>query len=177
MTLWALGLLGCHQAGSTPPSPSGETGGTPTGSTGSTGSTGTTGSTATTGGTGGGTTTDTGSPPSGFTCSGDPVSFHADVEPIFLGCGGADACHQLTLGKPGGAIPYLVNQPGYECEQVRLLVAPYDPENSFVIDKLTEIGDCSHSPMPKPFAGPWVPLPDDQIQAIYDWICQGALDD
>jgi hypothetical protein len=25
--------------------------------------------------------------------------------------------------------------------------------------------------------GAWTPLPDAQIQAIYDWICLGAKDD
>lgn len=124
-----------------------------------------------------GTTGETGTtpPPTGLACSGDPVSYQGDVEPIFLGCGGADTCHQLTLGRPGYAIPFLVDQPTGECLDGRVRVVPGDPENSYLIDKLTDADLCAGLPMPKPIGtDPWQPLDPVELQIVYDWICQGA---
>lgn len=111
-------------------------------------------------------------------CSGAVVHYQADIEPIFLSCGGSEACHQLTLGRPGAAIPWLVDVPTDECSDHRMRVAPYDPENSYLVDKITNQGICSGAPMPKPLPGhAWNPLPHDDLQAVVDWICLGALDD
>lgn len=154
-------LAACGGGGSGQTGGSGGDGGGGTGGVG-----GQTGGSGGTGGTGG---------TLAFACSGKTVSFQADVLPI-LTCGGAEACHQLTLANPNNTYGWLVNQPTTDCQDGRLRVKPGDPENSYLFDKLSNNDLCTGDPMPKSLTG-WEPLPHDEIQTVYDWICQGAKDD
>jgi hypothetical protein len=61
-----------------------------------------------------------------------------------------------------------------ECNDLRLMISPGDPEHSYVIHKLTGRNDCHMPPTTMPANGPMLPAAD--IQVIYDWICEGALD-
>lgn len=94
------------------------------------------------------------------------------VQPV-LTCGGAETCHQTSLANPNVNYGWLVNQPADGCKDGRIRVVPGDPDNSYLVDKLTNTNLCKGGGMPKGFNG-YTPLPDNQIQAVVDWICQGA---
>lgn len=119
----------------------------------------------------------------GFACSGASPAFSTVVMPLLQGCSGAEGCHQLSIGNPNVSYGYLVDQPTMECADGRKRVAPGDPAHSYIIDKLTNHDVCSGQPMP--LIGPplpsapktWNPLSSDDIQTVYDWICQGAKND
>ena len=165
----ALLVAACGDSGG---SGGGSTGGSG-GSTGGTTTTSTTASGGSTGGSTGGTTASGGSTGStGFKCSGDDPSWAAVVQPV-LTCGGAETCHQTSLANPNVNYGWLVNQPASGCMDGRLRVKPGEPENSYLVDKLTNTNLCKGTGMPKGFNG-YSPLPDNQIQAVVDWICQGA---
>lgn len=119
--------------------------------------------------------------PGGFECSGSPSSFSGDVWPIVMtSCAGREGCHGPIFQTPATAYDFLAHQPASECTDGRRIGSPGHPERSYVIDKLTDTDLCGDGvPMPKSglATGAWNPLPDAQIQAIYDWICQGAKDD
>ncbi len=130
----------------------------------------------------GGTGGSTGSGELGpFTCSGAVLGYAADVAPLFNGCSGGDACHALATGfqTPASTYAYLVGKPSNGCMDGRVLVAPGDPEHSYVINKLSNHALCGGSGMPKGFGfkGVWKPRPAADVQKIYDWICTGAKND
>jgi hypothetical protein len=119
--------------------------------------------------------------PGGFECSGKPSTFSGDVWPIVMtSCAGREGCHGPIFQMPSTAYDFLAHQPASECSDGRRIVSPGHPESSYVVDKLTDTALCGDGvPMPKSGLAPgaWTPLPDAQIQAIYDWICLGAKDD
>ncbi|MFO0592940.1 MAG: hypothetical protein U0441_35690 [Polyangiaceae bacterium] len=170
----ALFVAACGDAGSGGSGGStGGSGGSTGGSTTTTSSGGSTGGTTASGGSTGGTTASGGSTgSSGFKCSGDDPSWSAVVQPVVT-CGQAETCHQVSLGNPNVNYGWLVNQPADGCMDGRLRVKPGEPENSYLVDKLTNTNLCKGSGMPKGING-YSPLPDNQIQAVVDWICQGA---
>jgi hypothetical protein len=161
----ALIALGCGNEGSG----SGGSGGGST-SSGVTSSTSTTTSPDTT------SSTSTGSvviEPSGFSCSGASPSLTNDIVPNITtpNCSGSDGCHVAMHSAPG-VMDMMVGRIAEQCTDIRYMVNPGDPEHSYVIHKLTNHNICAGTQqMPK--GGQM--LPDDQIQTIYDWICQGAL--
>ena len=109
-----------------------------------------------------------------FTCGTQPRSLATDVKPIVIGCSG-EMCHGLQATSAQSIYSWWVNKTGQmQCPDGRKLVAPGDPEHSYVIDKLSNRNLCSGEPMPKSFGGQWMPLASSKIQVIYDWICQGA---
>lgn len=112
-------------------------------------------------------TTDHGGGPDGGTCSGSSVSYKTDVVPLIGHCGG-ELCH----GGLGPSWPYaaIVGKPGSECSDHRLLVAPGDPGNSYLLEKLEGIHMCMGERMPR--GGPYFTAA--QLQTITDWICNGA---
>jgi hypothetical protein len=125
---------------------------------------------------------DAGGPgPGGFECTDRAVTFSGSVWPILMtSCAGLEGCHGPIFHSPATAYDFLAHQPASECTDGRRLASPGHPERSYVIDKLTDTALCGDGvPMPKSGLAPgaWTPLPDDQIQAIYDWICQGAKND
>jgi hypothetical protein len=116
-----------------------------------------------------------GGPPDGgddggqLQCGTKPVSLANDIKP-HLSCG-AELCHGFLSANP---YSWWVGKPSTTCMDGRLLVTPGDPSKSYVLNKLTNHDLCSGSPMPKSLDGNYNPLPTDVLQAINDWICQGA---
>lgn len=170
--LAALTLAACGDGGSGSTSSGG--GGTGTGGSTTTTTTSTGGSTGgvggATGGSGGATGGSGGS--LSFDCSGADPGWAAVVKPI-LNCSASEKCHMTSLGNPNAEYGWLVNQPSNDCADGRLRVKPGDPANSYLVDKLTNKNLCKGTGMPKGLNG-WTPLPDEEIQAVVDWICQGA---
>jgi hypothetical protein len=107
---------------------------------------------------------------------GAPVSFKNAVQPIFTtSC----SCHQgsgapmgLDLSK-GHSFAKLVNVASQECMLVgtpRKRVAPGQPGDSYLMNKITGTDMCFGSPMPQGLP----PLSDDDQSTILRWIEQGA---
>lgn len=116
------------------------------------------------------------------TCSNDQCvwsrkSFAADVYPIFqAGCAGA-ACHSgarpaegLDLSSASLAFSTLVNVRTGQCGGAKIRVVPGDPAASYLVAKLTGVGMCSGSVMPK-MGGE---LSAAQIDVVRAWIGAGA---
>ncbi len=90
-------------------------------------------------------------------------------------CSVSSGCH-LAMQTGGGVVNMLVGVIAEECNDERLMIKPCDPEHSYVIDKLTghNLGACNPSTT-MPLDSPMLGAAD--IQIIYDWICQGAIQD
>lgn len=100
------------------------------------------------------------------TCSDAGAAHYAtDVAPILAGCTG-EICHQAWT------IATTVGVPSTECCD-RALVAPGDPNASYLVDKIEGRDLCSGSRMPYGKA----PLPGADIEKIVAWVCAGAKDD
>ena len=86
--------------------------------------------------------------------------------PLIGHCGG-ELCH----GGIGQSWPYaaIVGKPASECMPQRMLVAPGDPENSYLVQKLEGTHMCMGEKMPKGGT-----ITTAQLQTITDWICNGA---
>jgi hypothetical protein len=103
------------------------------------------------------------------------VSFSGHVQPIFTASCLGGGCHdsfrpQAALNlEPGEAYAQLVGVTATQCS-ARKRVTPGRPGQSYLVDKLTGIGMCSGTLMPK--AGE--PLPQAQLDAITSWIRAGA---
>lgn len=111
--------------------------------------------------------------PSGLSCSGAAKHLAADVVPIMAAhCASGYGCH-AALGTAAGVMDQLVGRVAEQCGDLRLMVAPGDPEHSYVIHKLTDHNVCGGQTMPQnqPLLG------TASIQVVYDWICAGALND
>jgi hypothetical protein len=121
------------------------------------------------------TASDAGGLSAAFSCSKRTVTLSGDVEPILArNCSGIEGCH-FGIRTPAGAYTFLMAAAA-KCTDGRKNVAPSDPSHSYVVDKLTNSNLCGGSgPMPKARrAGSWQSLPTEEIQTIYDWICEGA---
>jgi hypothetical protein len=106
---------------------------------------------------------------------GPPVSFAADVQPIFTASCALAGCHSgpapiaaMNLSA-GQAYANIVNVPSIEVLLMRVL--PGDPANSYLFMKITNAPGIIGVPMP--FGA--FPLPAAQITTIGNWIAQGAL--
>jgi hypothetical protein len=83
-------------------------------------------------------------------------------------CSVGAGCHVAMAAGPQ-LYNQFVNRFSEECG-TRLMVAPGDPEHSYVINKITDKNLCGGVSMPngKPL------LSAADVQVIYDWICEGA---
>lgn len=111
-------------------------------------------------------------------CEFASVSWSADVYPLLVGCGSA-TCHggaqpkaSLNLSSESTAYAELVSVAADQCDTGQLLVAPGDPEASYLINKLTGVGMCFGSRMPKGSGS----LSGGEIDIIRAWIGAGADD-
>jgi hypothetical protein len=132
--------------------------------------------------TGSSSTSDTGSTTAATGCENagaDPVSFVADVQPIFLqSCGSTTTCHLkaspsegMSL-KEGQAYANLVDVPANQACNGQDRVEPGSAAGSYIVNKITGTGVCpGEKKMP-----PQGDLSDANKQKIIDWICQGAKD-
>jgi hypothetical protein len=92
-------------------------------------------------------------------------NFVQGVAPIFEGCGG-EVCHFFGSGAIADQVGVLAD----ECCNEIQIIEPGHPERSYLVDKLQGRNLCMGSRMPlnQP------PLSPDDMQAVVDWICQGA---
>lgn len=108
-------------------------------------------------------------------CDGPQASFTTDVEPVLaagcatMGCHGFPAPKEGLDLRAGQAYDALVGVPSQQCG-ARALVAPGEPENSYLLHKLRGVELCSGTRMPKGAN----PLPAAEVAAIENWICSGA---
>lgn len=109
-------------------------------------------------------------------CAGGNVSFQSQVLPLFGSCA-SPTCHGNIAPKEGlsltaaNAYGNLVNVTASQCNGTKKRVLPGDPSQSYLINKLTGIGTCFGTKMPKP---PAAALSQAQIDTISQWICSGA---
>lgn len=98
-------------------------------------------------------------------CDPDTVYFQNDILPLLKSSCGIAGCHdELTAQKDVILTSYLhVMQSD--------VVKAFDPQDSKMYKKITD--DEPEDRMPPP---PKLPLNQDQINMIYTWISQGALD-
>lgn len=92
-----------------------------------------------------------------------PIGFAKDVAPLLAGCA-RELCH--------GPIEHehLVGRIAVQCSG-RLLVAPGEPESSYLVDKLRGERLCCGTRMPQ--GDP--PMAASDQATIERWICQGAV--
>lgn len=116
-------------------------------------------------------------PPPPVCPDGPTASFSSDVQPIFTASCNDTACHdatgsaaQLDLTE-GSAYDSLVGATAFQCD--RTLVVAGELEDSYLVNKLTGIDMCSGTLMPKANMA----LPDDELDVILAWICEGAAND
>ncbi len=108
---------------------------------------------------------------SGYSCSGAMPSISAVAAITSKNCATSAACH-LGDATAAGIYSSYVSVLSEECTDGRIFVKPGDPEHSYVINKITDKNLCGGVPMPNM----GTPLSSTDIQTIYDWICNGALD-
>jgi hypothetical protein len=104
------------------------------------------------------------------------VSFAGQVQPIFTANCTAGGCHGSTM-KPaaglslivGSAYTDLVNVVSSSCTG-KVRVAPGSLAGSYLLNKLTGVGICNGTQMPKTGQK----LAKAELDAISGWICEGA---
>jgi hypothetical protein len=109
-----------------------------------------------------------------FSCTGASPKFSSDVTPILSSCAGGELCHG-GLSTQVWAYDQLVNVKASRdaCNAAGVLVAPGSLDQSYLMHKLTGVDMCAETNR-MPIGNP---LPDEKIQTIADWICQGAKND
>jgi hypothetical protein len=113
-------------------------------------------------------------------CGSEPISFAADVQPIFTthcvsnGCHGGPSPKQDLALDEANAYASTVGVLANECEDGRLRVAPGDPHNSYLMHKLLGMNICDGVQMPST-GGPSGGLESSDIDVVAAWICQGAM--
>ena len=119
-----------------------------------------------------------------LTLSDEVVSFSGDVVPLL-----GEFCQPCHIVQTRGnlalnefeAYSQLVDQLNSLGYQDLVRVAPGEAEASYMMHKIMPCGDTDptwgylQGPMPPPFPG-LEPLTEEQINLIYSWILQGALD-
>ncbi len=111
-------------------------------------------------------------------CEWPTVSFIDDVWPALMGNGCSDSmCHggmapkaHLDMATAQVAYSSLVNIDSEQCTNKKR-VAPGDPAMSYLINKVTGVGLCFGTRMPKM----GTPLSTAQVDIIRAWIGGGAL--
>jgi hypothetical protein len=103
------------------------------------------------------------------------VSFASQLQPILTASCTGNGCHAGVMPKAnllltsGKAYASLVNAPSSACSG-KIEVVPGSVERSYLMNKLTGVGMCAGTLMPK--AGS--PLPGNQVDLFRAWICNGA---
>jgi hypothetical protein len=92
------------------------------------------------------------------------IDYATQVAPILLSSCGGELCHARWTAAT------LVNRPATECCDGRLLTAPGNAAQSYMLNKVTGQDLCAGSQMP--FGGPY--LPDADILTLQRWVCEGA---
>ena len=104
--------------------------------------------------------------------------FESKVRPILANNCAQGGCHATMAPKEGmsltstRAFDSLVGVTAAQCDDGRQRVEPGNVAGSYLIDKLLGVDLCKGTRMPK--AGQ--SLPEDDIETIGAWICNGAPD-
>jgi hypothetical protein len=113
------------------------------------------------------------------TSLGRTVSFQMEIQPIFATRCALPLCHSGPLPREGlnftrarGSYRDLVGVASTECPSSER-VLPGSPASSYLIAKLEGSGPC-FAGFPMPLGGP--PLPAAELNAIIQWIAEGAPD-
>jgi hypothetical protein len=110
----------------------------------------------------------------GVSCSGASPSFAQKVQPIFQASCSGENCHNGTTN-PTWPYSKLVNVAvdvsNEPCATGKVRVSPGSLADSYLINKLTGIDMCPGTAQ-MPRGGTMLPASD--LQAIADWICEGA---
>lgn len=110
-------------------------------------------------------------------CGSASVSFGASVQPIFTANCATNGCHRTPAPKErlnlmaGVAYDQIVDVAAEQCT-ARMRVAPGDPSESYLLDKLLGVDLCFGSMMPKSGS-----VSTADIETISNWICAGAPND
>lgn len=111
--------------------------------------------------------------------NGATATLSADVQPIFDQRCASATCHggaapkaqlNLTAGSSHGQ---LVGVATNQCSGSKVRVTAGDPGASYLVNKLTGIGMCFGTAMPKSTTK----LTQAQLESIVAWICAGAQND
>ena len=97
-------------------------------------------------------------------CDSDTVYFQNDIFPLIHSTCGKPGCHDNITAQNGVVLTsyYKIIQTGE--------IIPFEPDSSKIYKKITESNPDDRMPPP-----PNNPLSTDQINMIYKWILQGAL--
>lgn len=111
------------------------------------------------------------------TAGSTPISFAADVQPIFgQSCGGLNSCHLKAIPseglslKPGESYADLVDVPAKQACNGQVRVKPGSASDSYLVNKIENVGVCPGEKKMPPSGS----LNAANKQKIIDWICQGA---
>lgn len=108
-------------------------------------------------------------------CPGGVVSYTADIEPLMVAGCTSMGCHGFPMPqdgldlREGAGYASMINVPSDQCGE-RMLVAPGQPSESYLLSKMTGTDLCMGGQMPKGDP-PWSA---EQIELLSSWICQGA---
>ncbi len=102
------------------------------------------------------------------------VHLRRDVEPIFMSSCSGEFCHGLAMTSASRAYDYLVNQPSLECDDLRPLVTPGEPDRSYLVDKLVGRNLCAGHPMPRGVSNQ---LTAEERATVLAWVAEGAPND
>lgn len=113
----------------------------------------------------------------GITCNDVIAPSPASIEPLLQrSCGLARSCHAgdfpqagLDLSTLDGAFRTAVGRPSTQAPSLSL-IAPGNPERSYVLQKIRNLQQVGTSMPPPPIA----PLCDAKLRAIESWIRDGA---
>jgi hypothetical protein len=111
---------------------------------------------------------------SGGGCAKPPPLSQIEQTTIARGCV-FSACHSGASAAAGldlknGAYEHLVNAKSMQVPS-KMRVVPGDPDASYLMEKLTAVKPTVGQRMP-PMSDP---IPDEELEAIRDWIAGGAL--
>lgn len=109
------------------------------------------------------------------TCAGAATSYATDVYPVFRSCGSGMGCHAgarpadgLDFSTASGSYAQLVGIASQQCSN-RIRVVRNDVAASYLVNKLTGVGMCQGSRMPKGGA-----LTAAELDLVRAWITSGA---
>jgi mono/diheme cytochrome c family protein len=100
----------------------------------------------------------------GIPCDPDTIYFQNDVLPLLQSSCGVAGCHDQQSAQDGVILT------SYQAVMQTAGVVPFDPLESEIYEVITENDPDKRMPPP-----PSAPLNTDQINLIYKWIAQGAL--
>lgn len=111
------------------------------------------------------------------TAGSTPISFAADVQPIFnQSCGGVNSCHLKAIPseglslKAGESYADLVDVPAKQACNGQVRVKGGSASDSYLVNKITNVDVCPGEKKMPPSGS----LSATNKQKIIDWICQGA---